>query len=75
MGKRKTGQRSHVFRVQLKDTPLSKEEVKHVAEAIRHATVRELFKLDFRIEELKPLARGTQTAQCGGHCNACATEF
>ena len=48
-------QNSHLFQIQLTETNLSADQINQVAAAIRDATVRELLKLDFRIEELKPL--------------------
>jgi hypothetical protein len=65
---------SHIFQVQLRDTNLSDRQSKAVAEAIRQTTVKELLKLDFRIENLKPLFGPRLDAAgcsgCGGGCHA-----
>lgn len=74
-GQPASDQVSHLFQVQLRDTLLTKEQAERIAEAIRGATREELLKLDFRIEELKPLfnkSASSSFAQCGGGCQGCS---
>jgi hypothetical protein len=62
---------TNLFQIQLEDMDLTKDQVQKIASAIRNATAAELLKMDFRIEELKPLFGGRAAASNCGGCSTC----
>ena len=69
--KAKPGISNPIFRVELYDTQLSEAEIQSVAAAIRQATIQELAKIDFVIEDLMPLHVNSADARgCGGGCRS-----
>ena len=65
-----SNQVTHLFQVQLTGTNLSNDQAKQLASAIRKLTTDQLVKMDFRMEELKPLFQTGAAAagSCGGGC-------